>query len=254
MWGEALAAARPHAKGRVKIFAIAAAIVAVLAAPAVPKAESTGTPLIRIPPAQIPSPAKATPAFQPVPQTLLPIDMPVLRDPDGSGIAMHGALTGNAESAVGVLLAILANSEVFDPSLSPPLVLADKADRHAQALFTATVRGAAVTGIAAAALSDAGGEIAVLYDDTESFAASFPRLRQALAQDDTAEIGRTDNSVCEADAFTRDYNADPSWQPVIAATAAPTSNTAGPPAEALASTLSSDTGQSWRIVPLLELQ
>jgi hypothetical protein len=60
-------------------------------------------------------------------------------------------------------------------------VLADEADRHTQALFAATVKGAPVIGIVVAALSDSGGDVTVFYDAADAFPASFPRLRDALA-------------------------------------------------------------------------
>lgn len=255
MRSEALAAARPHTISPTRtIFAMAAALVAALAAPAAPRAESSSTPLIKIPPAQLsPPPAKLTTTFQAVARTLLPTEMHILRDPEGSGIAMHGALADKATSAVGVLLAVFANSEAFDPTLSPPLVLADKDDQHAQALFTATVHGGAVTGVAAAALSDSGGEVTVIYDDTDGFAAAFPRLRQALAQDNAVQIGRSDNSISAAE-VTHDINVDPGWQEVIASAVTPPSGIGNSPAQALADKLSRDTNEPWRIVPLSELR
>jgi hypothetical protein len=94
---------------------------------------------------------------------------------------MYGALTGKTESAVGVVLAVFAHSQAFDPGPALRLVLADDADRHAHALFTAMVRGAPVIGVGVVALSDSGGDITVFYDTADVFPASFPRLREALA-------------------------------------------------------------------------
>jgi hypothetical protein len=118
----------------------------------------------------------------PAPRALLPTAVQVLRDSQGAGLAMYGTLTGKAASAAAVLLAIFANSEAFDPTPTLLLVLADDSDRHAQALFTATVHGARVIGIAVAALGDNGGDVTVFYDDGDAFTASFPRMQQALAQ------------------------------------------------------------------------
>jgi hypothetical protein len=160
-------------------------------------AQSSSQPLIRIPPAQLspqPAPTPTTtgrdvaasaPAAAPItpaPRALLPTGVQVLRDSRGAGLAMYGALTGKAASAIGVILAIFAHSEAFDPKPLLRLVLADASDRQAQALFTATVHGAPVIGVAIAALSDTGGDVTVLYDNADGFAASFPRMRQVLAQ------------------------------------------------------------------------
>ncbi|HWB50004.1 MAG TPA: hypothetical protein VG651_12910 [Stellaceae bacterium] len=176
-------------------FAVAGFLLFGLAAAAA--AQTSGAPLIRIPPATLPPPLAAAPAspaapaaspaapgkIPPEPGTLLPTHVQLLRDSPGAGLAMYGALGGKAASAVGVILAIFANSQAFDPAPSPglSLVLADEADRHAQALFTARVRGLPVIGIAVAALSDSGGDVTVIYDAADAFAASFPRMRRALA-------------------------------------------------------------------------
>ncbi|HEU0218085.1 MAG TPA: hypothetical protein VFQ90_15605 [Stellaceae bacterium] len=151
-------------------------------------AETSGMPLIRIPPARLSPLAAAPPAvaatpskIPPAARALLPTDVQVLHDSRGAGMAMYGALTGKAGSAVGVILAVFAHSQAFDPSPALQLVLADEANRHAQALFTATVHGAPVIGVAVAALSDDGGDITVFYDAADAFAASFPRMREALA-------------------------------------------------------------------------
>jgi hypothetical protein len=166
-------------------------LIIVLAAPAEPLAQTGGQPLIKIPPAQLPpvaaatpSPAAAPPSIRPSPRALLPTRVQILHDSQGAGLALYGALTGKADSAAGVSLAIFANSGAFDPTPSVKLVVADEADRHAQALFTATVKGVPVTGIAVAALNDSGGDVTVFYDAVAAFAGSFPRMREALAQSD----------------------------------------------------------------------
>ena len=96
---------------------------------------------------------------------------------------MYGALTGKATSATGVTLAIFTNSGAFDPTPAPQLVLADQDDRHAQALFTATVQGVPVIGITAVALSDTSGDVTVFYDAANVFAKSFLRMQQTLKDD-----------------------------------------------------------------------
>jgi hypothetical protein len=179
------------------IVAIAVTLAIILALQGVARAQTSGQPLIKIPPAQLPplatsppaamGPASAPPVpaavpIQPAARTLLPTGVQVLRDSRGTGLAMYGALTGRATSATGVILAIFANSEAFDPRPSLRLMLADERDRRAQALFTATVHGAPVIGIAVAALNDNGGDATVLYDEYAAFAISFPRMRKALAQ------------------------------------------------------------------------
>jgi hypothetical protein len=181
------------------IVAVAVTLASLLAAPSGSAAQSTGSPLIKIPPAQLPTagtPAPTAPmptssapvaaAFPPAPRELLPTNVQILRDPRGTGLAMYGTLNGKAASAIGVILAIFTHSEAFDPTPSSQLVVADDTDRHAQALFTATVQGAPVTGVAAAALSDTSGDVTVFYDDTGTFEASFLRMRQALAQSGVA--------------------------------------------------------------------
>ena len=89
-------------------------------------AETNGGPLIRIPPARVP-PLAAAPAanpaanpvapgkIAPAARSLLPTDVQVLRDSRGAGLAMYGALTGKAGSAIGVVLAVFACSGAFDP-------------------------------------------------------------------------------------------------------------------------------------------
>jgi hypothetical protein len=178
--------------------AVAALCAAAVLASAL--AASAQRPPITIPPAKLPPPAVADAplpsapsspdqpaaapeaAIQPAARALLPTNVRILRDSRGPGLVMYGALTGQAASATGVLLGVFAYSEAFDPNPALPLVLADTTDRRAQALFTATVRGAPVTGVAVAALGDAGGDVSVFYDYTESFVASFGRMQQALAQ------------------------------------------------------------------------
>jgi hypothetical protein len=176
--------------GRSKnIFAAAITIGAIaFALAAAASAETRGMPLIRIPPAQLPPLAAAPPAavtapgkISPAARGLLPTNVQVLRDSQGAGLAMYGGLDGKADSAIGVVLGIFAHSQAFDPGTALQLILADAPDRHAQALFTATVHGAPVIGIAVASLSDSGGDVTVFYDAADAFAASFPRMRAALS-------------------------------------------------------------------------
>jgi hypothetical protein len=184
--------ARWHAARRItNIVGTILGLIVVLAAPAEPLAQTGSQPLIKIPPAQLPpvaaatpSPAAGPPSIQPAPRALLPTHVQILHDSQGAGLALYGALTGKADSAAGVILAIFVNSGAFDPSPSVKLLIADEADRRAQALFTATVKGVPVTGIAVAALSDSGGDVTVFYDAAAAFVASFPRMRAALAQSD----------------------------------------------------------------------
>ena len=70
------------------------------------------------------------------------------------------------------------------PGAALPLVVADEADRRAQALFTATVHGAPVIGVVVAALSEKGGDVTVFYDAADRFAGSFKRMREGLAASD----------------------------------------------------------------------
>lgn len=187
--GASARAVRCAARRSKDILAAALAIGALvlgLTAPA--SAQTSGLPLIRIPPARLPPLAAAPPdvaaapgKILPAARALLPTNVQILRDSQGAGLAMYGALTGRAGSAVGVVLAVFAHSQAFDPGPVLRLVLADEADRHAQALFTATVRGTPVTGVVVATLSDSGGDITVFYDAADAFAASFPRMRDALA-------------------------------------------------------------------------
>jgi hypothetical protein len=186
--------------GRVAM-AMAAAGLA-LAAPIAAAQTSGSRPPITIPPAQIPSvqipPAQSPPPpapsggegapAQPTMRALLPTSVQLLRDSQGTGIAMYGSLTAKATSAVAVLQGIFTYSQAFDPIPALPLVLGDDGDRRAQGLFTASVAGKPVTGIAVVALSDNGGDLTVFYDYTDSFAASFARLRQAFADSGTAGV------------------------------------------------------------------
>ena len=174
----------------IRIFAVAGMLTAIVSGPGNSQADNTGTPLITIPPAKgVAPPAAPTsavdasaPTIEPVPRALLPTQVQILHDSPGAGIAMYGALSGKAASATGAVLAIFANSGAFDSMPSAQLMLADQNDQRAQAMFTAMVQGAPVIGIAIAALTDAGGDVTVFYDAAGSFAASFPRMQQALAQ------------------------------------------------------------------------
>lgn len=185
--GAFASAVRRIAWRRKNIFAAAVVGITVFGLASTASAETSGLPLIRIPPARLPPLAAAPPAIAavtpgkipPAARALLPNSVQVLRDLQGAGLAMYGALA--ADSAIGMVLAVFAHSQAFDPGPVLQLVLADKTDRHAQALFTATVHGAAVIGVAVAALSDSGGDITVFYDVADMFAASFPRMREALA-------------------------------------------------------------------------
>src|SRR5262249_28293811 len=126
-------------------------------------------------------------AAQPTMRALLPRNVDVLHDPQGTGIVMFGALSAKAASALAVLQGIFTYSQAFDPIPALPLVVADEADQHAQGLFTATVSGAPVIGVAVVSLSDKSGDVSVFYDYAGSFTGSLVRMRQALA--DSAGTG-----------------------------------------------------------------
>jgi hypothetical protein len=153
-----------------------------------PGALRAASPPITIPPASqiappsgpASAPSSAPPAAAPTLRALLPTRIETLRDPQGAGIVISGELTGTADSATAMLAAIFAYSAAFDPTPKPRLAVSDQNDRSAQALFTATVHGVPVIGVAVVALRDTGGDVSVFYDYPDSFAASFPRLRQAL--------------------------------------------------------------------------
>jgi hypothetical protein len=150
---------------------------------AAPVDVSAQHPPITIPPAaQITPPAAppAAPGSPPGPRSLLPTEIETLRDPLGAGIVMYGQLTGKADSALGVISAIFAYSQAFDPTPTPLLAVADQNDRAAQALFAGAVHGVPILGVAAVALRDFGGDVRVFYDYADSLGASFPRLQQAL--------------------------------------------------------------------------
>src|SRR5882672_1336954 len=104
--------AAEHAVRRIANLSAIAAIAVALCAPATAADRAAASPPpIRIPPAQVPvprpiSPSATTATIQPVPRALLPTDIEVLRDAQAAGLVMRGALVGNAESAVGVVLAI----------------------------------------------------------------------------------------------------------------------------------------------------
>lgn len=252
-----VAAIPPHATWRIAVsLAVAAVLLAGLPLPTLARGVTPYTaPLITIPPAKLPplpSPgatASAEAVFTPAPRDLLPSELQILHDPRGSGLAMYGALTGKAGSAIAAVLGIFAHSDTFDAAPVSRLLLADQGDRHAQALFTAGVHGAPVMGIAVAALGDPdGGGVAVFYDEAGDFPASFPRLQQALAPGAEVEIGISDNSAYETDTAA-DGNADANWDKAIAALIkggeAPIDAAL---ANSLADRLASDTGESWRVV------
>lgn len=234
--------------------AVAVLLAAIFGSPAAPQAATRATPLIVIPPANLPPPtsseidASMTPAAVAASCNPSATRLQVLHDPQGTGLAMYGALADGSESATGVVLAIFAQAEPFDLAPVSQLLLADEKDRRAQGLFTADVHGAPVVGIAIAALDKPGGNVAMLYDDADAFAASFPRLQQALAPSDAVEIGISDNSVYEADTMARD-NVDADWDRAIAALVeGGDARIDATLARSLADRLASDTGEPWRIV------
>ena len=173
----------------VTVLRIGAALAAALLLAASAGAQLRSTqrlPLVTIPPAPeagqnivpIPPPSGVTP----VARSLLPTGVQIMRDAQGTGIVIYGALTGKADSALAVLSGFFAYSQAFDRRPSLQLILADRDDQRVQALFTAAADGSAVIGVAVIALSDSGGDISVFYDYAASFPASFGRLRQALSQ------------------------------------------------------------------------
>jgi hypothetical protein len=188
------------------IVAIAAVVAVILAFSNESTAQTSASPLIKIPPAQMPakettappqssSPPVAVPQssnppvapkIEPAPRELLPTKVQILRDSQGTGLAMYGTLTGKTASAAAVVPAIFAYSQAFDPTPSIQLLLADQSDRHAQALFTAAAQGVPVIGVVAISLNDTGGDVTVFYDKAGAFEASFLRMQQALAQDGVA--------------------------------------------------------------------
>jgi hypothetical protein len=236
-----------------KYLAVAVALTAtpVFATPAAARAETTYPPRITIPPARLPPPpvTAAAPSVAAVDvRVLLPAKMRLVRDPDDTGVAMHGTLDEKALSASSVIAAVLGKAEVFEIAPAPQLVLADSTDRRAEALFTGTVHGAAVVGVALATRSD----VTLVYDDAGALAASFPYLRQAFAADEPA-IGMSDNSVSEAD-MTAQSAPSRHWEAAIAATA---KGGEAPIDRAFAESLARDLGngtEPWRIIPLSELK
>jgi hypothetical protein len=225
-------------------------IVIGFASPLLASPATNASSLITIPPAT-PPPLAATASAEPPTPALresLSAELQAARDPAGTGLALYGAFAGTSESATGVLRAIFAHSKVFDPTPVSQLVLADESDRHAQALFTATARGAPVMGVAVVALTGSSGDVSVLYDDAGAFPASFPRLRLTLASSFAVEIGMSDNSAAAA-GIESGGNADANWDEVIdtLVKGGETPIDAGL-AYSLVDQLTSDTGETWRIV------
>lgn len=240
--------AQPCTVGRVvRTFGLAAAFAVSLVSSADARVATAISTLITIPPAKLP-PLPADDAAAAARESReLTAALQILHDPQGTGLAMYGTLTGRVDSASGALLAVFAQSPAFDPAADARLLLADEDDRRAQALFTATVRGAPVIGVAVAALGEPGGDVAVFYDDADAFAASFARLRRALAPGAAVEIGISDNSVYQADAAAEN-NAGADWDEAITAVAKGEARIDPALARVMADKLASDTGQRWRIV------
>jgi hypothetical protein len=251
--GEPAGARRCTARRIAKYLAVATALTAapVFATPAAARAETTYPPRITIPPARLPPPpvTAAAPSVAAMEaRALLPAKMRLVRDPDDTGAAMHGTLDEKAVSASSVIAAVLAKADVFEVAPAPLLVLADPTDRRAEALFTGVMHGAPVIGVALATR----GDVTLVYDDADAFAASFANLRQAFAADGSA-IGSSDNSVADAD-MTVGIEPSRHWEAAIAAAAK-----AGeaPIDHALAESLARDLGNGtapWRIIPLSELK
>jgi hypothetical protein len=172
---------------------IVVAAVAALAT-AIPATAQTGSRPVTIPPAELPpagdtgAPDAEAASSRPTMRALLPSNVQILRDSHGTGLVMYGPLAGKAESAHAALQGIFTYSQAFDPRPVLTLVVADMDDRHAQGLFTAIARGTPVTGIAVVSLTDTGGDVSVFYDNADGFAASFDRMRKALAEGGGADI------------------------------------------------------------------
>lgn len=231
----------------VKTFGLAATLVVSLVPLVDARIATTVSTPITIPPAKLPPLPTAEASVQ-APREPPVGELQILHDPQGTGLAMYGVLTGNTDSASGALLAVFAHSPTFDPVAEARLLLANEDDRRAQALFTAMVGGAPVIGIAVAALCGPGGDVAVFYDDADTFPASFARLQQALAPSTVVEIGISDNSVYETDAAAEN-NADANWDEAIRAVAKNGEAPIDPAfARVIADKLASHTGQLWRIV------
>jgi hypothetical protein len=229
---------------------VATAIIAGAASPTFARVVTSYAAVVTIPPAKLPP--------IPAPRALMPTDLRVLHDPEGSGLALYGQLTDKIDSASGAVLALMTGSDDFDPAPVAQLLLADEGDRRAQALFTALVHGAPVIGVAVAAVGNPSGDVSLFYDTAGAFPDSFPRLRQALAPSATVEIGISDNSVYEADnasdanadANWADANwADANWNVAIAALLKGGDAPIGAElAHTLADRLAGDTGEKWRIL------
>src|SRR6266849_7028142 len=127
------------------------------------------------------SPAAAAQAVRPADPSVLPKRNQSFHDPQGSGMAVWGVLSGNPRSARAVLLALL-EAGIFDDVPVLQTVLLDQPDRHAQALFGANTKGMPVLGVATVDLGDGGGSVSFLYDRPQAFPNSFSRLRQTLAR------------------------------------------------------------------------
>ena len=171
------------------IVAVALSALSLIALPASAQLRAKAFPPVTIPPApdagqaSFPPAAAAAPSgIPPVARTLLPTKVQILRDTQGTGIVIYGELTGKAESALAVLAGVFAYSQAFDRTPDARLILADRDDRRVQALFTASASGDPVSGIAVVTLSETGGNVSVFYDYADGFAASFPRLQEAMSQ------------------------------------------------------------------------
>src|SRR5579863_1789558 len=109
------------------VVTVATAIVAGVALPTFARVVTSYAAVITIPPAKLPP--------IPAPHALMPTDLRILHDPQGSGLALYGALTDKIDSASGAVLALMTGSDNFDPAPVAQLLLADEGDRRAQALF-----------------------------------------------------------------------------------------------------------------------
>jgi hypothetical protein len=113
----------------------------------------------------------------------LPQGFQAYRDPRGSGVVVYGTFSGNARSAKLALGTILPNFRgYFDSAPQVETAVGDASDQHVQSMFSASMRGTRVRGVAAVDLQQGGGAVSLIYDRPNSLAASFKKLQAVLAR------------------------------------------------------------------------
>lgn len=124
-----------------------------------------------------------------LPAAAPPANYQLTQMPGGEGRILRASFSGNARSAQTALQGFLTDlgSSYFSGKPRVQAALASADDQRAQALFAASLGGAAAAGLMMVELQDGAGRVTVLVDAAERFRASLPAMaRQVGGGSETA--------------------------------------------------------------------